>query len=712
MRQLLQNVSTGEVSVLDVPTPAQGPAALLVGTRYSLISAGTERAVLEIGRSSLVGKARARPDLVKKVIDSAREEGLAATYARVRGRLGEPNALGYSLSGVVLSACPDAPAAPGELVACAGAGYASHAEVVAVPRNLCARVPDGVSAEDAAYGTVASIALHGVRLTETGLGGVVAVIGLGLVGQLTLELLRAAGCVPVGLDPNEQRVALAREAGFVATRDAQQLENEIARLSDRRGADGVLITAASRTSEPLATATAIARERAVVCMVGDVKIESPRAPLFSKELRLVVSRSYGPGRYDATYEEHGIDYPAGYVRWTEGRNLSEVLRLMACGELRPSRLTTHTFDLEEGADAYRLLSPGAGPSLGILLRYPGAKQAGARTVETTGGRRLRKTSGGTPRVAVVGAGSFARSMLMPALAREASIVAVANATGVSARSAAERFGATIASTDPAAVIEDARVDAVVIATRHDAHAALAAHALNSGKHVFVEKPLAITPSELEEVESAAMTSLGILTVGFNRRFAPLAARLAENLTQHGPIVASYRVNAGRLPRDHWTHDLHVGGGRIVGEVCHFVDFLAFLCGGPPVSVSAAAVGGGSEIRDDNLTATLRFGNGSLGTVTYAAFGDTSLPKERIEVFSEAGAGVLDDFRHLTLHRGGRREHTEEKRDKGHAREVTAFLTACRTGEQPWPIEDMFAVTRSTFAIRDALGVVGPAAALA
>lgn len=704
MRQLLQNVSTGEITVEELPAPQNGSASLLVATRYSLISAGTERAVLEVGRSSLIGKARARPDLVRKVIDSAREEGLTTTYAKVRGRLGEPNALGYSSAGVVLSACADAPAAPGELVACAGVRYASHAEVVAIPRNLCARVPEGVSAEDASYGTVASIALHGVRLSGVGLGDVAAVIGLGLVGQLTLELLAAAGCVAVGLDPNEQRVALARDAGFFATADEREFEREVARLTGRRGADGVLVTAASRSAAPLATATAVARERSVVCIVGDVKIESPRAPLFTKELNLVVSRSYGPGRYDPTYEEQGIDYPAGYVRWTEGRNLAEVLRLMAAGELCPSRLTTHTFALEDGARAYELLNAGAEPSLGILLRYRDTDEAGPRSVQLAADRRGRRAaSRGRVRVGVVGAGTFARGVLMPALARDCEIVAVANATGVSARAAAERFGAGTASTDPHALIDDQGVDAVVIATRHDTHASLVVHALKSDKHVFVEKPLALNEQELQDVETAARDSAGVLMVGFNRRFSPLGRRIAEAVGQPAPIIATYRVNAGRLPHDHWTHDPDVGGGRVVGEVCHFVDFLSFLCQGPPISVSAAAVGGGSEIREDNLAATLRFANGSVGVVVYTALGDPSLEKERIEVLGEAGAGTLEDFRTLTLHRGGRSERIEGKRNKGHAEEVAAFLGACRTGVQPWPVEQMLAVTRATFEIRDALG---------
>jgi predicted dehydrogenase/threonine dehydrogenase-like Zn-dependent dehydrogenase len=713
MKQLVQNVSTGEILVEEVPPPAQGPAALLVATRYSLISAGTERAALEVGRSSLVGKARARPDLVRKILDSAREEGVAATYAKVRGRLGEPNALGYSLAGVVLGACDGAPAAPGELVACAGAGHASHAEIVAVPRNLCARVPEGVDAADAAYGTVSSIALHGVRLTGLVLGDVAAVVGLGLVGQLTLELLAAAGCAAVGLDTSPARAELARAAGFWATADEAEFEREVARLTDGRGADGTLVTAASRSAAPLTTATRVARERSVVCIVGDVRIESPRAPLFKKELRLVVSRSYGPGRYDPTYEEKGIDYPAGYVRWTEGRNLEEVLRLMATGQLRPARLTTHTFDLDDGARAYGLLG-GDEPSLGILLRHPGRAEVGPRSVRldppaTRASLRLRRSTRAPVRVAVIGAGGFARGVLMPLIARDARIVAVANATGLSARAAATRFGADVASTDPLAVIDDPGVDAVVVATRHDTHAGFVVRALEQGKHVFVEKPLALDEDELAEVERAAERSTGVLMVGFNRRFAPLGRQLADAVGRPGPLVVTYRVNAGRLPGSHWTHDPEIGGGRIVGEVCHFVDFLGFLCAGPPTSVSAEAVGGGSEPREDNLAATLRFADGSVGVVVYTALGDPSLAKERIEVLGEAGAATLDDFRMLSLHRGGEQQDIERTRDKGHAAEIAAFLGACRDGRQPWPVADMVGVMRATFEIRRAIAV--PAVAL-
>jgi predicted dehydrogenase/threonine dehydrogenase-like Zn-dependent dehydrogenase len=708
MKQLLQNVSTGEITVEEVPAPARDPFSLLVATRYSVISAGTERATLEIGRASLAGKARARPDLARKVVESAKTEGIGATYSKVRARLDDPNALGYSLCGVVVEACPDAPAAPGELVACAGAGLAPHAEIVAVPRTLCARVPQGVRPEDAAYATVAAIALHGVRLAEVGLGDVVAVVGLGLVGQLTAELAAAAGCVVLGCDPDDGRVKLAREGGIFATTDPSDLDGESRRLTRGRGADAVLIAAASRGSAPLETATTVARDRAMVVVVGDVAIESSRAPLFSKELKLVVSRSYGPGRYDPFYEERGIDYPAGYVRWTEGRNLEEVLRLMATEQLRPSRLTTHVFDLADGMSAYRQLESEE-PSLGIILRYPGLEAGNGRILTRSHARRrkIRPVGGARTRVGVVGAGAFARSMLMPNLARHADIAAVATATGVSARASAKRFGATTATTDATAVLEHPDLDAVVIATRHDTHADYAARALLAGKHVFVEKPLALDEPGLREIEEAAEASSGVLVVGFNRRFAPLARRLRAELGGRGPLIVTYRVNAGRLARNHWTHDPDVGGGRIVGEVCHFVDFAMFLTGAVPVGVEAAAVGGGSEPRDDNLAATLRLSDGSVAVVVYGALGDPGLAKERIEVLGEAGAATLEDFRELRLYKGGHEERIVERRDKGHRAEIDEFLAACREGRQPWPVEDMVAAMRATFAIRACVATPPP-----
>lgn len=705
MRQLLQDVNSGAISVQEVPAPGRGVADLLVATRASLISAGTERAVMELGNKSLAGKARARPDLVRKVLETAREEGVRSTADKVLGRLREPNALGYSSAGVVLAAPEDSPAGPGDLVACAGAGIAGHAEIVSVPRTLVARVPDGVPAEDAAYGTVSSIALHGVRLTGLTLGDVAVVIGLGLVGQLTVDLVQAAGGVALGLDLDPARVELARAAGAWATTDADDLVREAERRTAGRGADAALVTAAAKSAAPLATAIAAARERAVVSVVGDVPIESPRAPLFAKELSLVVSRSYGPGRYDPVHEELGQDYPAGYVRWTEGRNLEEVLRLMGTGALRPARLTTHRFALEQGPEAYQLLESGSEPSLGIVLTYPDAPDAGRRSVAVAPARRRPSLPrpGGRPGLGVIGAGTFARTVLLPKLTGDVDLRAVVTARGASAKATAERFGAPVAGTDPAVVIDDPAIAGVLIATRHDTHAELTERALRAGKHVFVEKPLGLTESELDAVEAAlAADGAGTLTVGFNRRWAPLAVRLRDALGGRGPLLVNLRVNAGRIPRNHWTHDPLVGGGRVIGEACHFVDLAAYLCGGPPASVSAVALEGSSEPREDSFAATLTFPGGSVATLTYSALGDPSLPKERVEVLGEAGAGVLDDFRTLALHRDGAAETHGSRRDKGHAAELAAWLHTLRTGEPARDGGELIAISRATLDVHRAL----------
>lgn len=705
MKQLLQDVATGEVTVQEVPAPTRAAASLLVATQFSLISAGTERAVLDLGRASLVGKARARPDLARKVLESARTEGLAATYSKVRGRLDEPNALGYSLCGMVLEACEDSPAAPGELVACAGAGLASHAEVVSVPRTLCARVPEDVPAKDAAYATVAAIALHGVRLSGVRLGDVVAVVGLGLVGQLAAELLTAAGCVVVGCDPDEGRVNLAREAGLFATTDPDDLRVEAERLTNGRGADGVLVTAASHSSAPLNTATAVARERATVVIVGDVALESPRAPLFAKELKLVVSRSYGPGRYDPVYEERGIDYPAGYVRWTEGRNLGEVLRLMATGALNPSRLTTHVFGFDDGPAAYRQLESDE-PSIGILLEYPGLQAPGDRVVALPGPSRPRVVSRHKLRVAVVGAGTFARSVLMPQVARHSEIVAVATATGISARAAAARFGASTASTDAKAVLESPDVDAVLIATRHDTHSLYAASALQAGKHVFVEKPLALDEIGLKTVEDAAASGGGILMVGFNRRFAPHVQKIKALLgAVSEPKAFVMTVNAGAIPAEHWAHDPTAGGGRVAGEACHFIDLLRFLAGAPITEFQAMSMAGASRVTigEDRAVITLRFADGSLGTIQYLANGHKAFPKERLDVFAGGRVLHLDNFRTLTAF--GWPGFTRLKlwrQDKGQRACAAAFVRAVEHGGvPPIPLAELLEVSRVTVAVATA-----------
>lgn len=710
MKQVVQDLDSGAVEVVEVAAPCPPAAGVLVSTRYSLISAGTERAMLAFGRQSLVGKARARPDLARQVLASARAEGLAATYHRARGRLAAPRPLGYSSAGIVLESAGGVPARAGELVACAGAGYANHAEIVSIPPHLCARVPEGVQAQDAAYATLGAIALHGLRTAHVGLGEIVAVIGLGLVGQLAMDLAAAAGAIAIGFDPNPARVAIAASAGHRTSTDRTDLLAEVGRVSGGRGADAVIVAAASRDPAPLQAAVEIARERATVCVIGDVPITVGRAGLYAKELTLVVSRSYGPGRYDRRYEEQGVDYPIAYVRWTEGRNLEEVLRLMGAERLRPSRLTTHVLDLDRAGEAYALLG-GAEPALGVLLRYPERDRAGARVIAIPDralpdrSERSQRRAGGRAavRVGILGAGDFARGVLLPELTRLAPLTVVGAATGASARAAAERFGAQTSTTDPARVLEGEDVDAVVIATRHDSHAEYAVRALKAGKHVLVEKPLALDEDQLASIERAARDAPGVLMVGFNRRHAPLAIALKHALAGAGSLVVSYRVNAGTVPGSHWVLDPAVGGGRIIGEACHFLDFAAFLCDAPPTSATAVATADGSQLSADNLIAAVALADGSALSLVYASRGDAGLAKERIEVLGRRGAAVLEDFRELRLYRDGRERTTRQRRDKGHAAELAAFLEAAATGRQPWPVSEMAAVTRATFALRAQVG---------
>jgi predicted dehydrogenase/threonine dehydrogenase-like Zn-dependent dehydrogenase len=706
----MQDLDSGEVEVIEVAAPAPPSVGVLVATRYSLISAGTERAMLEFGRQSLLGKARARPDLAGQVIASARAEGVRATYRKAQARLAAPRPLGYSCAGVVLEAAGGTPARPGELVACAGAGYANHAEVVSIPHHLCARVPAGVDPQDAAYTTVAAIALHGVRTGGVELGAAVVVVGLGLVGQLALDLAAAAGARAVGYDPDPTRTAIAQSAGHLATSEERDLAALVGSVSDDRGADVALVAAASRDPAPLLTAVDVVRDRAVVCVIGDVQIAAPRTALYEKELSLVVSRSYGPGRYDHRYEEQAVDYPAAYVRWTEGRNLGEVLRLMGAGRLQPARLTTHVLDVDAAAEAYALL--GGGSALGVLLRYPDRADAVTRTVAITakhsGSSSARRPvqGQGAIRIGVLGAGDFARGVLLPPLARLGQLTVIGAATGGSARATAERFGAPISTTDPARVLEGDDVDAVVIATRHDSHAGYVAQALSAGKHVFVEKPLAIDEEELMSLEEVAEGAPGILMVGFNRRYAPLALALKRALGGRGPLIVTYRINAGALPDSHWLLDPAVGGGRIVGEVCHFVDFAAFLCGAVPTHATAVAMRRESALSSEDVISSIELSDGSAAAITYAAGGDGGMSKERIEVMGGGRAAVLEDFRELHLYTGRRAQVTKQRRDKGHAAEIEAFIEAARTGVQPWPVQDMVAVTRATFDLRDQVGA-GP-----
>jgi predicted dehydrogenase/threonine dehydrogenase-like Zn-dependent dehydrogenase len=656
-----------------------------------------------------LGKARQRPDLVQKVLDTARRQGLLATYRMVSNRLDALTPLGYSSAGIVLEVgetCPDF--RPGDRVACAGGDYAYHAEVVFVPHNLVIPVPSGVKLDAAAFATVGAIALQGVRQAEVRLGEVAVVIGLGLVGQLAMQLLKSAGCRVLGVDLDSARASLAQRLGadMALLRD-HDLVGALRTLSPL-GADAVLITAATKSNDPVELAASLCRDRGTVVVVGDIRMDLPRQPFYEKELTLRLSRSYGPGRYDPTYEEKGIDYPIGYVRWTEKRNMAAFLDLVTQGQMDVEPLITHRFPLEAAPQAYDLVSGQAKePFLGILFEYAAASaDAPVNSGPVFVRKQEKPLTDGDVGIGLVGAGNFAQNVLLPHLRgrKGVRLRGIVSAGGLSARSVAERFGFEYCARDMATLLADEAVHLVLIATRHDSHATLAIQALDAGRAVFVEKPLALNREELEAVAQAAIN--GFLMVGFNRRFAPFVQKLRAFFSDCSePPMVTYRINADSVPRDHWIQDPEVGGGRIRGEVCHFVDLIQYLVGSQPRSVYAQALPDGGIYNKDNLSATICFENEAIGVVTYVANGDRSLPKEYIEVFGGGRTAGLDDFRSLRLAANGRTrmERIRWRQDKGHRGELDATLRALRNGDPPpIPLMESIAATLATFAIEESL----------
>ena len=706
MKQVTQRAKDGLIEVLETPAPELRPGWVLVENQVSLISAGTERTKLAVKSMNLLQKARARPDLVEKVIHRARVEGIRSAVSVTRERLSSRDALGYSSAGRVLSVGEGVEGlAPGDRVACGGAGWANHAEIVSVPKRLVASVPDHVSLDDAAYATVGAIALHAVRESQASIGERVGVIGLGLVGQLAVRILIAAGTEVVGIDLDPSAIALARGAGAIAlSRDDPALSATVSDATAGIGLDSVLVCAASSSTDPVELAVDLARARGRVVVVGDVPIAPDRGPLYDKELELRVSRSYGPGRYDREYEEHGRDLPPEYVRWTEQRNLQAFVDLVARGQLDPSTLTTHRFSLDRATDAYALLAADNPPTrpFGVLLEYQPEQ---ARSSPAT--RTVIRPAGGSLRIGLIGAGSFARATLLPALQQAgASLVAVTSASGLPAADVASRFGFSRTAESAEDIFEAEDIDAVVIATRHSSHASLATGALRSRKHVFVEKPLALTEDELREIEEAHAGT--VLMVGFNRRFAPLTQLLQQEIGGVSNAVLSARVNAGPLSKEHWLRDPSEGG-RLIGEGSHFVDLLAHLAGSPVVSVHAWALVDDELPLEcsDGVAATLRCSNGSVATLLYTGGGDTRLPKERIEVFGAGMSAVLDDFRRLEIYRHGKRTVHKQSQDKGHRAEIEHFLAAINGKADPPPLASYLNSSLAAVALARSLRIGAP-----
>lgn len=713
MKQLLQDLRSHEVRVEEVPPPCCLPGGVLVRNAASLISTGTERATIKLGSKTLIGKALERPDLVRQLFRRLQTTGVADVVATVRSRLDSSIPLGYSSAGVVLEVGAGADEfAVGDRVACAGSGYAGHAEISWIPKNLCVEIPPEVDFDAAAAVAVGAIALQGVRVAEAKLGDRVAVVGLGLVGLLTLQILRAAGCAVWGMDPDPDRVRLALELGADFACENRQWEGSpLQRLCERgRGADAVILTAATRSAGPIELAGRLARDRGIVVVVGDVRADIPRELYYKKELQVHYSRSYGPGRYDPEYEERGIDYPYGFVRWTEKRNMEAFLELVAQQKVCVGPLLTHRFSINEALEAYKLLSGEKQEKyVGILITYPHAAPRSNRValqerpLRAGPTRVTRETVG----VGWIGAGSFSRTKLLPALRKITGheFAGLANATGISAQRAAKSFGFRYCSTDPSEILDDPSIQAVFIGTRHHLHARLVIAALEHGKHVFVEKPLCVSEAELNQIAEVYASSGRILSVGFNRRFSPFA-RECKNFFEgrRDPLSILYRVNAGLLPRTHWIYDPTQGHGRVIGEICHFVDLIGFLASCQPVEVQAWPVKGSNDSAEDNLHIQVLLTDGSRAEILYLSSGNASVPKEHVEVFGQGRTAICEDFRKYYLYYDNRRRSSWLfAQDKGYREELRAFIEAvARGGEPPIPFESLRATTLATFRIRESL----------
>ncbi len=709
MFQALQHLKTGEIEVKDVPAPALRPGWIVVATQASLISAGTERTSVEKAKSSLIERARKQPDDVKQVLDMAKREGMLNTFHKVMNKLDSYRALGYSTAGVVVeSGCDEF--APGDRVACAGAGYAVHAEMITVPKNLAVKIPDGVSFDAAAFTTLGAIAMQGVRQAGPNLGETVVVVGLGLLGQITVALLKANGCRVVGLDVDESQFPVAREFGadLVAPSNGDAVK-VVESFTRGIGADAIIITAGTSSNAPIESAIKMARKKGRVVVVGAVGMDLPRSPFYEKELEITISCSYGPGRYDPNYEEEGYDYPAGYVRWTENRNMSAILDLIAAGKLNVERIITHRFPITDVPKAYDLITGKVDePFIGVLLTYPEREGKDLRRNIAVGSRKQTGASQSSAlQLGFVGAGSFAQGHLIPHLTKlNLDLVSAVTATPANARSVAEKFGFAEASTDSLAVIEGKNTNALFIATQHDTHGDYVARALQAGKQVFVEKPLAINHEELERIRQLAEEGNDRVMVGFNRRFSESFVAIKKHFAGVvEPLSILYRVNAGHIPLSHWTQRPEQGG-RIIGEGCHFIDTMQFLTGARPVSVQAAAIRSENvEVKNaDTVSITITFDNGSIGTLLYYANGAKAIPKEYCEVFGGGRTGIMDDFRRVTLASGTKSTLKKFDGSKGHREEVVATVEAMRSGG-PMPIsfQSIYDTTLATIQAVEELG---------
>jgi len=729
MKQIAQNYKTGALQMTDVPVPTRArPGQVLVRTMASLVSVGTEKYMLELAQKSLLGKALARPDLVRQVIAKAQAEGILEAWRQAMGRLDTPVPLGYSSAGVVIDVGTGVQGfAVGDRVACAGSGYAGHAEVVSVPVNLCVKIPEGVDFESAAFVALGGIALEAVRMARVSLGETVVVIGLGLLGQIAVQLLNAAGCHVIGMDINPQKTEMALQHGAEAVATDYTALSAICRQqTGNQGADAVIILAATPSNEPLEQAAELCRERGRIVAAGLVGLEVPRKPFYDKELELVVSRAWGPGLYDPHYTEKGLDYPLAYARWTARRNMEEFLAQLAKGTVRVDHLITHRFPIDRALEAYELILENKEPYIGVLLTYPGEPSLSHR-VEISPKRESRKATPASSlsstnneiNIGLIGAGQFALGTLLPAMKKIKGLRmrGVATSTGLKARYIADKFGFEYCTTDYREILNDNEISLIFILTRHDSHAHLTAEALIAGKHVFVEKPLALNIEQLKEVirvykrqeertKETADKKMPIIMVGFNRRFSPFTQWLKERFVNVSePLAVHCTINAGFIPPEHWVHDPEQGGGRIIGEVCHFVDLIQYLTGSLPERVYAESLESQGYKPSDNVVITLKMANGAIGSITYLSGGDKRHPRERVEVFGGGAVGIIDNFKKATFIRNGRKRSFRKffSIDRGHHAELEElFMAINNNSSAPVAFEEYIYTTLATFAIENSL----------
>lgn len=700
MEQLTQVLKDGQMQLLEVPFPALGKGQVMVRNHYSVISAGTEGKTVKDARLSYIGKAKSRQEEVKKVITAAKTHGVMKTYKMVMNKLESPNPLGYSCAGEIIEVADDIKHLKvGDFVACGGQ-TANHSEVVVVPKNLCVKINQPELVKSAAFTTIGAIAMQGVRQAEVSLGESSVVIGLGIVGQLTVQLLNAAGVNAIGLDIDQNQVDLAKKNGLKHAYNSSEegIESIIEQITNGHGADSVIITAGTSSLEPVNFAGVIARKKAKVVIVGAVPTGFDRGNYFKKELDLRMSTSYGPGRYDNDYEQKGNDYPIGHVRWTENRNMQAFVDLIEAGKLDIESLVSHQFGFDKAEEAFQLIVDRTEHLCGIVLEYDTTKDL-KRNIQIND----KKYNPADLNIGFIGAGSFAQNFLLPNLAGE-NLINVATARATTARNVADKFGFDNCTGDADVIINNDQINTIFIATPHNLHANYVIKALQANKNVFVEKPLCLTKEELEEVKDAESKSTAQLMVGFNRRFAPQIIELKKEMNADLPKAINYRINAGKLPADHWTQDPKVGGGRIIGEACHFIDLCSFIAGSPITKVEANALKDVNNL-NDTVSISLAFENGSIASISYFSNGSKKLSKEYLEVFCGEQSIVIDDFKSIDILSTGKKKSKNSPQDKGHAKEVALFIKAIKEGKQlPISFQECYNSTKATFDVLDKISL--------